>query len=96
MIVSASLSPTGTESPVEGIPPIYFSSWTLVRDGIYSCPANAIQTVSFFDFATKHVRQVFDLAQGPGSLSVSPDGHYMLYSQAGEMKSDIMLVENFR
>ncbi len=97
LIEKASLHPTGTEGPVEGMPPIFFESWTLVRNGIYFCPANAVRSVSFFDFATKHVRQLFDLPQSPGMVSsVSPDGRYMLYSQSGEMRSDIMLVENFR
>ena len=30
------------------------------------------------------------------SLSVSPDGRWLLYTQADEDNADIMLVENFR
>jgi Tol biopolymer transport system component len=95
-IVSASLRPTGTELPVEGVPPIYFASWALIRDGIYFCRAHPIGSVSFFDFATRHIHSVFEAAQPPESLSVSPDGRYMLYTQGGELRSDVMLVENFR
>jgi Tol biopolymer transport system component/DNA-binding winged helix-turn-helix (wHTH) protein len=95
-IFSASLSPTGTELPVEGLPPIFAANWTLIRDGIYFCPANPFGNVSFFDFATRHIHSVFEAEQAPLGLSVSPDGRYMLYSQVGEIRSDIMLVENFR
>jgi hypothetical protein len=81
---------------VEGLPPIFFASWTLIRGGIYFCPANPLGSVSFFDFATRHIHPVFEAARAPLSVSVSPDGRYMLYSQGGEIRSDIMLVENFR
>ena len=71
-------------------------SWTLIRDGIYFGPANPFGNVSFFDFATRHIHSVFEAEQAPFGLSVSPDGRYMLYSQNGEIRSDIMLVEHFR
>jgi len=95
-ISSASLNPTGTELPVEDLPPIWFSSWTLTREGICFSRANPFGNVSFFDFATRHIHSVFEAAQAAESLSVSPDGRYMLYSQAGEIRSDIMIVDNFR
>jgi|SRR5882724_10507844 len=48
-------------------------------------------------YATKRIRRVFeiqkDFAMG---LSVSPDGRWILYSQVGEVNSDIMLVDHFR
>jgi hypothetical protein len=47
------------------------------------------------DFA-REVRQIFegDKALNKG-LSVSPDGRWILYSQADEDNSDIMLVDHF-
>jgi len=94
----ASLNPTGTEAPVEGMPPILFAlSWTLVRDGIYFFPAEDFKTLSYYDFATKKVRPVFKVdGYVYYGLSVSPDGHYIVFAKVGQNQSDIMLVNNFR
>jgi Tol biopolymer transport system component/DNA-binding winged helix-turn-helix (wHTH) protein len=93
----ASLNPTGTESRVEGMPPLSFSAnWTLVRDGVYFFPAEDYMTLSYFDFATKRVRPVFKAGGVFFGASVSPDGRYILYAQFDDLRSEIMLVNGFR
>jgi Tol biopolymer transport system component/DNA-binding winged helix-turn-helix (wHTH) protein len=86
-----------TPQEVSGIPKVFSESlWTLVHDGIYFAPQDSPRSIRFFDFATKHTREIFkadkDLGDG---LSISPDGRYMLYSQDDESNADIMLVSNF-
>jgi hypothetical protein len=60
-------------------------------------PADAPKSLRYFDFATRKVRPVFEVSKFfDDTLSVSPDGHWILYTQIDEDKADIMLVENFR
>ena len=74
-----------------------YSQWTLVHDGIYFTPQHSPRSICFFDFATRHTREIFkadkDLDDG---MSMSPDGRYMLYSQVDESNANIMFVSNFR
>ncbi len=93
----APLQPAGTESALRGMPAVLDASeWTVVPRGIYFVPADAPKSVRYFDFATKQVRQIFEVDKDfEDSLSVSPDGRWILYTQAGEGNLDIMLVENF-
>ena len=94
----ASLSPTGTESLVEGMPPMSFvANWDVVPGGVYFFPTNDILTLHYFDFGTKKERSVLRISGGGAwlGLSVSPDGRYVLYPELDDYRSDIMLVENF-
>jgi len=60
-------------------------------------PADARRSVSYFDFASKQVYEVFNVEKDfDEELSISPDGRYLLYSQIDEQNSDIMLVDHFR
>jgi hypothetical protein len=53
---SASLKPTGTEIPVEGIPELSFvANWTVVREGVYFYPADASGTLSTLFLKYSHV-----------------------------------------
>jgi len=92
-----SLRPAGTESTLRGMPAVLDpSQWTVVPGGIYFVPVDAPKSIRYFDFATKQVRQIFAVDKDfQDSLSVSPDGRWILYTQAVEANSDIMLVENF-
>jgi Tol biopolymer transport system component len=88
----------GTESEVDGLPPLLSPKvWTLSSGGIYFVPAEAPRSVRYFDFASKQIRSIFEVDMDFGDgLSVSPDGRWIIYSQAGDVNSDIMLVDYFR
>jgi Tol biopolymer transport system component len=70
--------------------------WRLSRTGIYFVSDEAPRSLRYFNFATKNIRTVFELDMdfGPG-LSVSPDGRWILYTQASDATGDIMLVDHF-
>jgi Tol biopolymer transport system component/DNA-binding winged helix-turn-helix (wHTH) protein len=90
--------PGATPEQVPDMPKISDETrWAVGPDGIYFSPQDNPQSICFYDFATRHIREIFradkDLAEG---LSVSPDRRYMLFSQIDESNSDIMLVNNFR
>ena len=73
------------------------SLWTVVPGGIYFVPADMPKSIRYFDFATRRVRRISEVEKDfDDSLSVSPDGRWLLYTQADEDNADIMLVENFR
>ena len=91
----------GAITAVDGMPTLKDASlWTVVENGIYFVPADEQQSICYFDFASRHVRHVTDVARefSPvnGGLSVSADGHWILYSQIDETNSDIVLVDHFR
>jgi Tol biopolymer transport system component/DNA-binding winged helix-turn-helix (wHTH) protein len=86
---------SGSETAVDGFPELG-GLWTVVQEGIYFVPANAPRSVSYFDFSTRQVRPVFEVEKDfDEGLSVSTDGRWIIYSQIGEVNSDIMLVNGF-
>jgi Tol biopolymer transport system component/DNA-binding winged helix-turn-helix (wHTH) protein len=98
LLESASLKPTGTETLVTGMPVLSFvANWAIVRDGVYFFPAESLGTLSYFDFATKELRPVYDVGRGVFyGLSISADGRYAIYAKIEDVSSDIMLINNFR
>ena len=80
----------------------YWRYWAVLDDGIYFVAPvkSARPAIKFFNFATQRVMQLGvldgDPLQGPSGFAVSPDGRWVLYAQADQSISDIMLVENFR
>ena len=94
--------------PVEGGEPkqvleslVGFRAYTLVDDGIYFIPrpdSAGGYSIQFLETATGRIRRVVELGKqrGINRLTLSPDRRWALYSQAGELASDLMLVENFR
>jgi dipeptidyl aminopeptidase/acylaminoacyl peptidase len=97
-LIMSSLDGAFPESAVEGLPPIIHAGlWTVVPGGIYFVPVDAPQSLRYFDFATKKTRQIFEAPKNFGTgLSISADGHWILYSQADEDNTDIMLVDHFQ
>ena len=95
--------------PIEGgeetkvLDPVHPSAlWTLRQEGIYYFTppdAKGASDLCFLEFVTGKIRKLLR-TQGKladaGSVAVSPDGWTVLYSQADEAGSDLMLVENFR
>ena len=85
-------------SALEGMPRLGGTqNWTVVSGGIYYTPAESPKSIYYFDFKAKRAHEIFKVDKDFGSgLSVSGDGHWILYSQVDEEKSDIMLVEHLR
>jgi Tol biopolymer transport system component/DNA-binding winged helix-turn-helix (wHTH) protein len=86
------------DSDVYGLPPLMHGDlWALVPQGIYFVPADAPKSVRFFDFATKNSRRLFEIDKPFSTgFSLSPDKHWLLYSQIEEQNDDIMMVDHFR
>jgi Tol biopolymer transport system component len=95
--VSLDAQPGVATDAVQGTIVKDYTTWTMVPGGIYFVPATAPRSMRYFDFATKQIRTVFELDKDfDFGLSVSPDGRWILYSQADEVDSDIMLVDHFQ
>lgn len=96
----------GDERRVAGMPklrPAVGAAWTVVAGGIYFLnPEKAPRPgVDFFESATGRVHRVLDIPGrlalwNGGGLALSPDGRSLLFTQIDDVKSDLMLVENFR
>jgi Tol biopolymer transport system component/DNA-binding winged helix-turn-helix (wHTH) protein len=92
----ASLHSAAGPAVLGGMPVIYnHSCWTVVRDGIYFVPASDPESLQYFDFTTRRVRQVFSQKHFVNGLSVSPDGRWLLYTQRDVLTTDLMLVDHF-
>jgi hypothetical protein len=74
----------------------------VVAHGIYFVTAETLDRplIEFFGFATGKITTVFAPEKRlPGTysaLSVSSDGRRLIWTQADQTSSDIMLMENFR
>jgi Tol biopolymer transport system component len=88
----------GEESQV--LPSVLNRAYSLVDDGIYFIPepgADGKYLIQFLNFATGKAKTVVQMSRVPvQGISVSPDGHSILYTQSDESGGDLMLVENFR
>jgi Tol biopolymer transport system component/DNA-binding winged helix-turn-helix (wHTH) protein len=79
-------------------------SWTPAPGGLYymQVPPTGGASIHFYDTVAGGIRKIADLPKDKqptlivGGLSLSPDGHSLLYAQIDQQESDIMLVENFR
>jgi Tol biopolymer transport system component/DNA-binding winged helix-turn-helix (wHTH) protein len=87
----------GRESALENMPRLaYADSWVANASGIYYTDLLTKPiTVNFYDFVTHTTSTVMTLSQpptpsGPG-LNLSPDGHWLLYSQIENEQSEIIL-----
>jgi Tol biopolymer transport system component/DNA-binding winged helix-turn-helix (wHTH) protein len=89
----------GEESQVLPAVAAFGSAFAPGREGIYFI-RNAVlgtgQEIAFFRFATRQITSVVNIPRpAEVGLALSPDERLILYSQADEDGSDLMLVENF-
>jgi Tol biopolymer transport system component/DNA-binding winged helix-turn-helix (wHTH) protein len=87
-----------TPYPVEGLPPVAYSgTWTVARNGIYFVPASDRSLLQFYEFATKQTKTVFSIQDHffSNSLSLSPDGRYLLFSKSEQENAEIMIIDGF-
>ena len=90
----------GKETQVTGPYSPRLCGLTVTSEGLYYTAdqdSSKHHTIQFLSFATGVTRPVVvsDRPLGKLSLSVSPDGRYMIYSQYDQAGSDLMLIENF-
>ena len=93
----------GEEVPVlEQVRAGYERFWAVREKGIYfAYPGEPHHpAIGFFNFSTRRIIPLAnlekDLPPNYGTLAISPDGRWILYSQIDHQGSDIALVENFR
>jgi hypothetical protein len=86
----------GTATEVDGLPRLNNAGlWALSAGGIYFVPPEGPRSLRYLDFATRQIRPIFEMDKDfGGSLSVSPDGRWILYSLV-DLNSDIMMVGHF-
>lgn len=88
----------GPGTPLAGMPRLgYDDEWVATTAGIYYTDHSAGHvSVNFYEFASRSSRTLMTLGQspvpggGPG-LTVSPDGHWLLYSVIDDEQSEIAL-----
>ena len=72
-------------------------NYAVVDRGIYFIPDSKPYSVQFLSFNTGRPATIARIPREPMyGFSVSPDGRSLLYSATEELRSDLMLVENFR
>jgi eukaryotic-like serine/threonine-protein kinase len=69
------------------------------EDGVYFIargPSTG-STMEFYSFSNKQITRLFSIEKrAPFGLSASPDGKWIVWSQADQIDNDIMLVEGFQ
>ncbi len=95
-IMKSALDGSGETNVVTDINPD--GVFAIAHDGIYYPAGRPSLDLRFFNFATKVSSSVCKRsAPGGSGITVSPDGHWLLYTQQdGARGSDLMLIENFR
>jgi hypothetical protein len=77
----------------------HYIDYALVEGGIYFIPKRDPQSVSCIEYlntTTGNVQHIASVENPAPGLTVSPDRHWILYSQVERANSNLMLVENFR
>jgi Tol biopolymer transport system component/DNA-binding winged helix-turn-helix (wHTH) protein len=89
----------GAAGPLKGMPELNGDeSWTATEHGIYyTSSSTKVSTLNYYDFTARTVQRLCTLPQspGPGGMSVSPDGHWLLFTQIDDAQSDIMIARHF-
>jgi Tol biopolymer transport system component len=92
----------GDERSVAGMPPLRWpDQWTPSPSGLYFLNAKATPpTINLFDPVSRRIRSVAQL-QGDvrdygAGLSLSADGHILVYAESDQRAADIVMVEGFQ
>jgi hypothetical protein len=96
--------PTGGGDEIQILPdpsPGHWGDWALSKSGVYYVSeAGPRPAIEFFDFASKRVSRVAELAglppPGDPGFAVSSDSKRIIFSQVDTSAVDIILVKNFR
>jgi hypothetical protein len=80
------------------------SIWAVARDGIcfFDWKDAVHPIVQFYNFRDRRSTTVYEFPRGTlldagnSAISVSPDEHWILYTQIDQAGSNLVLVENFR
>jgi Tol biopolymer transport system component len=76
------------------------ANFVVVNDGIYFIPRpdpKSGYSIQFLNTTTGKIRRIASIEKPVGGgFAVSPDRRWILYAQADQAGSDLMLVENFR
>jgi Tol biopolymer transport system component len=96
----------GVERALPGMPLLdYAEAWVVGPGGVYFSTTNegasgdGATALEFYDFLTQATRRIATLPKPPApggglGLAVSRDARWLLFTQAGEAQSDIMLMDN--
>ena len=88
---------SGETKVFDGVSSAGAGSFAVAHDGIYYRTAPPDREYRFFGFRDGKSRTIQTNRSSNNGVAVSPDGHWLLYTQAdGQPGSDLMLVENFR
>jgi len=88
----------GEETPVLDRE-IAWADWALRPEGIYfATQTDKKYSIEFLSFQTGKITPFYqeETPNGRVFLTISPDGEWLLYTEAPSQESDLMLVENFR
>ena len=85
----------GKEAPV--IPAVEtWGDFAVTDRGIYFVPPDE-PTIQFYDFATRQVKTIERIDKPLGfGLDATPDGRFLVYTQADRDTDELLLVDNFR
>jgi len=73
-------------------------NFAVVDQGIYFIPSAERSAIQYLSFATGKISRIAGIGtrEPDYGFSVSPDGRWLLYAQWESLRSDLMLVKNFR
>jgi Tol biopolymer transport system component len=91
--------PVGGSDETPVLPSVTFLNLAIAKEGIYFIPkagAEGLYSIHFYSFAKQKSWPILSIGETASTgISVSPDGRSLLYCHRDELKSDLMLVENF-
>ena len=94
---------SGDEEPVYNrLNGISWGAWIITGKGIFFVKNDTTEQskIYFYNFKNREIKQILETPKtiytSSGTLAVSPDGRYLLFTQYDRVTSDIMLIQNFQ